>query len=252
MECMTKMENMGQKQCWGSAVPLSSIYYKLCFLEHLLCCSHAPHSSGPVPRANLLMNLCAVGLAAPGVCASAHLTLRVVVLTALRVCASTLVTLGAVVLTGPWFCDSAYPITTGHRRHTAAGVLFLHCLARKFWNRFRSRIEILGGPQENSFVVKEDAMPEASYEPFFRCIRGIILKTYQIREGLLTWMVPRSFYALWRRTSYVQVALFADCLNESGVLQHYCSKDTNDNCVGSLSSSGANEEIVSGDYGNPP
>lgn len=59
-------------------------------------------------------------------------------------------------------------------------------------------------------------------------------------------VVASEWYKCWRDTSRVSVELFADCINESGLLAHYCSLFPEDRAFGSLGCWEEAEDAVAG------
>ena len=59
-------------------------------------------------------------------------------------------------------------------------------------------------------------------------------------------------YSLWVLTSSITVELFADALNESGVMPVYCSQEYDDHVFGSLGAWEDVENRFEGAGGNPP
>ena len=96
------------------------------------------------------------------------------------------------------------------------------------------------------------SMPGERCQDFLFCLQQAMLRKYESSSLFSAWMVPQSLYELWKCTSKVNTELFADCINESGVLSQYCSMDFMDVAFGSIGSWEHNEESVSGGAGNPP
>lgn len=79
----------------------------------------------------------------------------------------------------------------------------------------------------------------------------IIADKYIRNKHKEAWIASPDLYSLWLTTSFVATELFADCINESGVLQNYCSEDWRDASFGS-SGWKLNECDVEGGAANPP
>ena len=67
-----------------------------------------------------------------------------------------------------------------------------------------------------------------------------------------SWIAFSTLYKLWYHTSHVTTELFADCLNESGILAAYCSADNLDSAFGSLRPCKVADKEIEGGSGNPP
>lgn len=79
-------------------------------------------------------------------------------------------------------------------------------------------------------------------------------KTKHMRSCALDTMysITPSFYELCATVCSVDCEMFADAINESGVLSAFCSADSSDVDFGSLGSWESNEERIVGGAGNPP
>lgn len=64
--------------------------------------------------------------------------------------------------------------------------------------------------------------------------------------------VSSDLYTLWSSTSGISTELFADCFNESGILNNYCSDDGEDAMFGAIGSWDEMETFVEGCGGHAP
>lgn len=95
-------------------------------------------------------------------------------------------------------------------------------------------------------------LPGQSNERFMFEIASLVARNYDDAIGRCAWKVTPDLYTLWSVTSAVTVELFADALNESGVLKSYCSLTEGDEAFGSEGTWEEREQHVVGGAANPP
>lgn len=140
------------------------------------------------------------------------------------------------------FCSVKVPLPTGQNRIA----LVSHHMETRLFKRYSVA---------NELVMEA---PEKEVFPGARCLLSLRALVDNIREkysqisNSTSWTVSPDLYSLFALTSQVQVELFADVINESGVLQHFCSSMSTDALFGSLGSWQQVEEWVSGAAANPP
>lgn len=86
---------------------------------------------------------------------------------------------------------------------------------------------------------------------FEACFREKIVQLSAGRSGTMYSVTP-SFYELWKAIAGVEFELFVDALNESGVLEKYCSLDEAGASVRSVGAWEGAEPNILGGAGNPP
>ena len=83
-------------------------------------------------------------------------------------------------------------------------------------------------------------------------MQNAVRRKHSRGDILTSWIAPRSLYELWSVTSGVTSELFADCFNENGVLDTYCSEDLQDETFGSTRTWECNEANINAGAANPP
>ena len=81
----------------------------------------------------------------------------------------------------------------------------------------------------------EDEMPGERCNNFLVAMQNGIRRKHSCGDIFTSWIAPRSLYELWSFTSGVTSDLFADCFNDGGILDTYCSEDLQE---GTLASTG--------------
>ena len=95
-------------------------------------------------------------------------------------------------------------------------------------------------------------LPGSDDALFLQVLCKTMCRKFSSRLNSESRTVSPLLYSLWALTSSVTVELFADSLNESGVLPAYCSLDSEDQELGSLGTWEDVERSVRGGGGNPP
>lgn len=135
-------------------------------------------------------------------------------------------------------CISSYAIARLFRRHTARK-------NSEFWESLRCR----------NAAVDEHVLREVTVQNFSEAVRHMLVrKSAALRTASVSYMysVTPSFYELCKVLCAVECELFADAVNESGVLDRYCSLDPEDTKFGAIGSWESSETGIQGGAGNPP
>ncbi|PXF47002.1 hypothetical protein BWQ96_03192 [Gracilariopsis chorda] len=98
----------------------------------------------------------------------------------------------------------------------------------------------------------QELLPGYSDTNFLQSLCTVVQRKFEDRFNSLSRTVTPDLYALWSLTSCITVELFADSLNESGVLPNYCSRDEGDDLFGSIGIWEDVEDTIEGAGGNPP
>ena len=127
-------------------------------------------------------------------------------------------------------------------------------LASKMWNRYCARPQIYSAHEasERSGTEERYCLPGIQCYPFLSARQHAVSRKLLSGEMLLNWIAPNSLYELWKITCGVSTELFADCFNESGVVNAYCSADAEDEQFGSIGTWESNEKEISAAGANPP
>lgn len=108
------------------------------------------------------------------------------------------------------------------------------------------------GVSSTSMVCTAAYMPGVSDVYFLGTLQKAVERKCYQNDIYTAWIAPKSLYLLWRMTTYAAVELFADCTNESGLLDTYCSKDPADEVFGSSGLWESKELFTVNGAGNPP
>ena len=127
-------------------------------------------------------------------------------------------------------------------------------MASKMWNRYHARPQIYSAHEASERRGTEEryCLPGIQCYPFLSALQHAVSRKLLSGEILLNWIAPNSLYELWKITCGVSTELLADCFNESGVLNAYCSADAEDEQFGSMGTWESNEKEISAAGANPP
>lgn len=95
-------------------------------------------------------------------------------------------------------------------------------------------------------------LPGAWDEKFVLGVTDVVFREHSAGEAAGAWKATPSLYSLWSLTSAVTVELFADSVNESGVISALCSPRERDKYFGSLGRWEDNVPKVAGGAANQP
>ena len=139
--------------------------------------------------------------------------------------------------------------------------LISRTISSRLWNRYRTvkpqedvtkyRDNILSDDVRKGNVNKV-LLPGQHSDPFRLEIGDALVRKFYSNVINSTWIASPSLYKLWYHSCSVSTELFADCFNESGVLQSYCSADPKDEIFGSVGTWEKNETRIEGGAANPP
>lgn len=93
---------------------------------------------------------------------------------------------------------------------------------------------------------------EQTIASFLSELQSLVERQTSYSLNHMLYKVSPDLYALWAATSFVSCELFADSVNESGVLRNYCSIDKRDSVFGACGSWEATERTVMSGAANPP
>lgn len=83
-------------------------------------------------------------------------------------------------------------------------------------------------------------------------LRRNLRRKYSIYCKSRAGVIDPKWYTCWRKTSHVAVEMFADCVNESGILPRYCSLFPEDQKFGSVGKWEDTEDSTAGGVACPP
>lgn len=111
-----------------------------------------------------------------------------------------------------------------------------------------------GGPICEAFRDSSSSlcMPGEHDEKYISSLTPALISKHSSYSITDTWIASPDLYSLWRYTSSVIVELFADCFNESGVLDMFCSSDSLDDAFGSIGEWQSQGKSSEGGAANPP
>ena len=158
----------------------------------------------------------------------------------------------------------AVPAETAVSRAVSKKIVVRRDLAQRLYWRYLQHLKThnrfvcsesslsLNTTSRNNVDGNNECLPEYKNFSFLQIMCETMCRKYSSRFNSDARTVSPFLYSLWALTSSITVELFADSLNESGVLPTYCSLDDGDQKLGSIGTWEDVEDSVEGAGGNPP
>lgn len=151
----------------------------------------------------------------------------------------------------PGACFQFYRIKVGTESGQTRVALVSVVMAERLLHRYQCSSPALASECSVARSVSDHQLPGADNEALVALVSLVRFKYSSIFYGT-SWTLSADLYTLWSLTSKVSTKLFADSLNESGVLRNFCSMSPVDTAFGSSAGWEDVEGFYEGGAGNPP